>query len=79
MSSKLIVLKVGTGSLTGKNGTLDVEAMHKLVDQMSETIKEGNKLIFVTSGAIAAGIAELKVPPKPNDIVFQQVKKVLFL
>jgi glutamate 5-kinase len=73
MSSKLIVLKVGTGSLTKNNGTLDKEAIRKLVNQISEAVKKGNKLIFVTSGAIAAGIAELGVPPKPNDIVFQQV------
>src|SRR3972149_1395210 len=73
MSSNLLVVKVGTGSLTKNSGTLDKEVMRRLVDQISETIKEGNKLIFVTSGAVAAGIAELDVPPKPNDIVFQQV------
>jgi glutamate 5-kinase len=27
---------------------------------------------LVTSGAVAAGIAELGIPPKPNDLVFQQ-------
>ena len=72
MSSKLIVVKVGTGSLT-KNGILDLELMRRLVDQIAEAIKRGNKIVFVTSGAVAAGIAELDIPPKPNDIVFQQV------
>ncbi len=73
MSSKLIVVKVGTGSLAKNGGILDIELMQRLVDQIAEAIKQGNKIVFVTSGAIAAGIAELGIPPKPNDIVFQQV------
>ena len=73
MSSKLIVVKVGTGSLTKNNGSLDLELMRRLVDQIATTIKNGNKIVFVTSGAVAAGIAELDIPPKSNDIVFQQV------
>jgi len=73
MSSKLIVVKVGTGSLTKSDGTLDIELMRRLVDQVAAAIKQGNKIVFVTSGAVAAGIAELGIPPKPNDIVFQQV------
>ncbi len=72
MSSKLIVVKVGTGSLTN-NGILNIELMGRLVDQIAEAIKLGNKIVFVTSGAVAAGIIELEIPPKPNDIVFQQV------
>lgn len=73
MSSKLIVVKVGTRSLTKNGGTLDTKLMQKLVNQIAEAIKQGNKIVFVTSGAVAAGIDELGIPPKPNDIVFQQV------
>jgi glutamate 5-kinase len=73
MSSKLIVVKAGTASLTTSDGSLDKEVMRRLVDQIAEAINQGNKIVFVTSGAIAAGIAELNIPPKPNDIVFQQV------
>jgi glutamate 5-kinase len=73
MSSKLIVVKVGTGSLTKSGGVLDRELMRRLVDQVAEAIKQGNKIVFVTSGAVAAGIAEMGIPKKPNDIVFQQV------
>ncbi|TRO55097.1 glutamate 5-kinase [Candidatus Bathyarchaeota archaeon] len=73
MSSKLIVVKVGTGSLTKNGRNLDTKLMQKLVDQIAEAIKQGNKIVFVTSGAVAAGISELGIPPKPNDIVFQQV------
>ena len=44
MSSKLIVVKVGTGSLTKNGGTLDTKLMQKLVDQIAEAIKQGNKI-----------------------------------
>ncbi|MFA5363848.1 MAG: glutamate 5-kinase [Candidatus Bathyarchaeia archaeon] len=73
MSQKLIVVKVGTASLTNKNGALNRELMQKLVDQIAYAIKMGNKIVFVTSGAVAAGLAELEIPKKPNDIIFQQV------
>jgi glutamate 5-kinase len=73
MSSKLIVVKVGTGSLTKSNGILDRELMLQLVDQIAKAIRQGNKIVFVTSGAVAAGITEMGIPKKPNDIVFQQV------
>ena len=73
MSSKLIVVKVGTASLTKKDGSLNTELMLQLVGQVAQAIKLGYKIVFVTSGSIAAGIAELGISPKPNDIVFQQV------
>ena len=46
--------------------------MHKLTAQIAAAHKQGDKIILVTSGAVAAGIAELGIAPKPNDIVFQQ-------
>jgi glutamate 5-kinase len=38
MSQKLIVVKVGTASLTNKNGALNIELMQKLVDQIAHAI-----------------------------------------
>jgi glutamate 5-kinase len=46
--------------------------MTRFVDQVASVINRGNKVIIVTSGAIASGITELGVRPKPNDLVFQQ-------
>ena len=72
MPSRLIVVKVGTSSITTGEGKLDEKEMHRLVNQIATAIEQGDKIVLVTSGAVAAGIAELGVPPKPNDIVFQQ-------
>jgi glutamate 5-kinase len=46
--------------------------MQKLTSQIAAATKQGDKVVLVTSGAVAAGIAELGIPPKPNDVVFQQ-------
>ena len=72
MTQRLVVVKVGTSGITTSQGQLDEEEMHKLTAQIAAAHKQGDKIILVTSGAVAAGIAELGIAPKPNDIVFQQ-------
>lgn len=70
---KLIVVKIGTSSLTHEDGSLDMKEIKRLVDQVAEAARAGNKVIIVTSGAIASGVAELGIRPKPRDIIVQQV------
>ncbi len=72
MPSRLIVVKVGTQGITTKKGELDNLEMQKLAYQIAQATKQGDKIILVTSGAVAAGIAELGIPPKPKDVAFQQ-------
>jgi glutamate 5-kinase len=72
MPQKLIVVKVGTSGITTSQGNLDLEEMQKLACQIAAANKLGNKIILVTSGAVAAGIAELEISPKQKDVVFQQ-------
>lgn len=72
MLGKLIVVKVGTSSLTKNDGGLDLDVMRELTRQVAEAVKTGYQIILVTSGAIASGIAELGVKANPNDIVFKQ-------
>jgi len=72
MKGGLVVVKVGTRSLTNEDGSLDLEKMRSLVDEVAEATRKGYKIILVTSGAIASGIAELGVKANPNDIVFKQ-------
>src|SRR5450759_4412339 len=72
MIAKLVVLKVGTSAITKTEGNLDTEEMGKLAHQIAVAMKQGDKIVLVTSGAVAAGIAELGIPPKPKDVAFQQ-------
>jgi glutamate 5-kinase len=72
MPQRLIVVKVGTSGITDKLGNLDLDEMQKLASQIAAAAKQGDKIVLVTSGAVAAGIAELGIPPKPKDVAFQQ-------
>jgi glutamate 5-kinase len=72
MPSRLVVVKVGTSGITTSEGKLDEQKMDKLTNQIAAAAKQGNKIVLVTSGAVAAGIEEVGIPPKPNDVVFQQ-------
>ena len=71
MASRLIVVKVGTNGITSE-GKLDELEMENLACQIAAATKQGDKVVLVTSGAVAAGIAELEIPPKPKDVTFQQ-------
>jgi glutamate 5-kinase len=72
VASRLVVVKVGTSGISTDKGKLDEEEMRRLTAQVASAHNQGDKIILVTSGAVAAGIAELGIPPKPNDLVFQQ-------
>lgn len=72
MPSRLIVVKIGTSGITKEDGKLDEAEMRRLASQISATFQQGDKVILVTSGAVAAGMAELGIASKPNDIVFKQ-------
>lgn len=50
-----ITIKVGSNVLTRPDGTLNVERMEHLVAEIAELHKAGHKVIFVSSGAMAAG------------------------
>ena len=66
------MVKVGTSSITTEDGKLDEGEMRRLASQIAYAIKTGDRIVLITSGAVAAGIAELGIPIKPNDLVFQQ-------
>ncbi|MCH7790545.1 MAG: glutamate 5-kinase [Acidobacteria bacterium] len=55
----MIVVKIGTSSLTGDNGALSMEAIDKLVDEVAGLIELGMAPVIVSSGAIGAGLEEL--------------------
>ncbi|MGF3522222.1 MAG: glutamate 5-kinase, partial [Candidatus Bathyarchaeia archaeon] len=72
MPNRLVVVKVGTSGITTPEGKLDEEEMERLAKQIAVATKQGDRIVFVTSGAVAAGIAELGKTGKPKDVVFQQ-------
>lgn len=55
MDKKTIVVKLGTSILTGGTRRLDRAHMVELVRQLAALHRQGNRIVVVTSGAIAAG------------------------
>lgn len=68
-----LVLKFGTGLLTGGSDHLHPETMSNLVEQVAKLHKQGFEIVIVSSGAIASGRYKLGMTGKPKDIPYKQV------
>ena len=68
-----LVVKLGTGLLTGGSDQLNLEIMSSLVTQVAQLHQQGIELVIVSSGAIAAGRQKLNLTKKIKDIPFKQV------
>ena len=63
-----IVAKIGTASITDDSGSINEAAMERLVDEVVLLRAQGNEVIVVSSGAVAAGVAALGMSSRPTDI-----------
>ncbi len=54
-----VVVKIGTSSITGANGEIQVSAIAKLCAEVAGLHHDGHKVVIVTSGAIGAGLPAL--------------------
>jgi glutamate 5-kinase len=68
----LIVVKVGTSTLTHGNGQIHKDRIDMIVRQLVALHDEGRHVILVTSGAIGAGVGRLGLQTKPNTIPQKQ-------
>ena len=63
-----MVVKVGTHSIATPTGRPDYRALRRLVAQLCEMRKAGIEVIFVSSGAVAAGVEALGLPARPTQV-----------
>ena len=68
-----IVVKIGSNVLTREDGMLDISRMSHIVDQISSLRKVGLQVILVTSGAVAAGKAEVDLQRKLDPVSCRQL------
>ena len=68
-----IVVKFGTGLVTGGSDRLNPEMMSGLASQVAELHGQGRELIIVSSGAIASGRHKLGISRKVRGIPYKQV------
>jgi glutamate 5-kinase len=70
--ARRVVVKVGSSSVASVSGGLDATALDLLVDALVTTRRRGVEVVLVSSGAIAAGLAPLRLPRRPRDLATQQ-------
>ncbi|MEE1159802.1 MAG: glutamate 5-kinase [Atopobiaceae bacterium] len=64
----LVVVKIGSSTLTDRTGAVDEAFISDLCEQISELHAEGRQVVVVTSGAAAAGRERLGFTKRPDDI-----------
>ena len=67
-----IVIKIGTSTLTHKNGCVNIRRIETLCKVISDMKNAGNEVIMVSSGAIGMGVGKLNLKERPTDIAGKQ-------
>ena len=65
---RLAVVKVGSSSLRGADGRLDRAQVENLARQAVDAQEGGTQVVFVSSGAVAAGMGLLGLERRPPDL-----------
>jgi glutamate 5-kinase len=68
----LIVIKVGTSSLTRPDGQIALGAIATLVESIVDLKAQGYATILVSSGAVGVGCARLGMSTRPSQIALKQ-------
>lgn len=72
MKKKRIIVKIGSSSLTNKNGGLCLEKLQEHVEALARLKELGHDVILISSGAVAAGFTDLGYTTRPVSIVGKQ-------
>ncbi len=70
--ARRLVVKVGSSSLTSLDGGLDLGRLSALVDVLAARVAAGSQVVLVSSGAIPAGLAPLRLAKRPRDLATKQ-------
>lgn len=63
-----VVVKVGTRVLTRADGTLNLDRIGSLAEELHQLIEGGRRVVLVSSGAVGAGIDRLGLSDRPRDL-----------
>ncbi len=66
--NKIVVIKIGTKVIASHDKSLDKALLKSLVDQISDILDKGFKVIVVTSGAIGSGMSLLGMKKRPTKL-----------
>ena len=69
--AKRIVVKLGTGVMTGRDGGLNAIHFARLIADLAE-LAENHELAIVSSGAVALGAQKLRLTSRPKTVSLKQ-------
>jgi glutamate 5-kinase len=67
-AARLLVVKLGTGVLSRRDGGLNQRRIRHLAAQVAALRRKGRSVVLVTSGAIGAGMTRLRLKQRPTAI-----------
>ncbi len=56
---KRVVVKIGTSTLTHNSGFINIRKINKLIEALADLHNSGKEIVFVSSGAVACGLAKI--------------------
>ena len=68
----IIVIKIGTSSLTQGTGKIAIATIASLVETLTELRSLGHHVVLVSSGAVGVGCARLNLTERPRKIALKQ-------
>ncbi len=71
-SDRICVAKIGSNSLVDEQGRLDEAFLARLAGQIACAVRDGWRPVIVTSGAVAGGVARLKLGERPPGLPERQ-------
>ena len=67
-----VVVKVGTSTITHKNGKFNIQRMDRLCRELADLHNGGTDVLLVTSGAVGAGMGRMGMTEKPSSLPVKQ-------
>lgn len=72
MKKQLVVVKIGSSSLTNASGVISEEKIRDHVEALAFLKEQGHEVILISSGAVAAGFGSLGYPARPKSTAGKQ-------
>ena len=66
-NAEIVVVKVGTSTLTYDSGKVNLRRLEELCRTLSDLQNSGKKLVLVSSGAIGVGVGKLGLARRPEE------------
>jgi len=72
MKKQRVVVKIGSSSLTNKQGALDLDKLSAYVHALAALKQKGHEVVLISSGAVAAGFSRIGYPARPVTMAGKQ-------